>query len=410
MSRHGCLRSLLAVVAIGSTAIVAAAPDAKAQDTRHALRVQESAGLRRFGFPVHARLPKEAMGPNFRLERDGNGVPAQFRKVEAEGQAPYVALDFNVSLGPLESQDFVVEAGPSARQGPEPRGGMNVLLEKGAFRVGNGSVLGYVVPENLDGLFQSVQNVRLEFWNPKERGLFVETAKGDLLKVGGSGTLRGRVSRSGPFAIGLRFDGELPVGAGKNLPTVIEMTFPSSKSWAEVRWSVEDPEGQVHGLLADLGLKVEMSPTVVDLGANATVYGFLRDKDRMTLMAGAGLVANDPSAWQIQKGPPGGLQDFAKSLPGHHLPAEGWAHVIDAMRCSALAIDQFGKVQQTRDLIEVSATGEVLLGRTYPEPGPGPKSLTFWIHFVNNPVQIGAVTSPQAMLAPLVVDWSPTPR
>ena len=32
------------------------------------------------------------------------------------------------------------------------------------------------------------------------------------------------------------------------------------------------------------------------------------------------------------------------------------------------------------------------------------KGLRFWLHFVDVPVQVGAVTSPQAMLAPLLVE------
>ena len=32
------------------------------------------------------------------------------------------------------------------------------------------------------------------------------------------------------------------------------------------------------------------------------------------------------------------------------------------------------------------------------------KSLRFWLHFVTTPVQVGAVTSPQSMLAPLEVE------
>jgi hypothetical protein len=34
----------------------------------------------------------------------------------------------------------------------------------------------------------------------------------------------------------------------------------------------------------------------------------------------------------------------------------------------------------------------------------GSKKLTFWLHFVTMPVQVGAVTSPQSMLAPLKVE------
>ncbi|MGE3818381.1 MAG: hypothetical protein AB7I30_03025, partial [Isosphaeraceae bacterium] len=206
MIRQGWLRFPLAFLTLGAIATHSATADEK--DSRWTLRVQETAGLRRFGYPVHARLPEGILGPRFRLERDGKAVPGQFRKVEVEGSPPHVALDFNTSLGPLETQEFVVEAGPHVTPGPEPKGGMTVSLNRGAFLVSNGSVLSYEVPENLDGVFRSVQNVRLEFWRPEGRGLFVKSSRGKLVKLGGDGPIQGRVSRSGPFAVGLRFQGE----------------------------------------------------------------------------------------------------------------------------------------------------------------------------------------------------------
>ena len=39
-------------------------------------------------------------------------------------------------------------------------------------------------------------------------------------------------------------------------------------------------------------------------------------------------------------------------------------------------------------------------------PTAGPKALTCWFHFVQMPVQVGAATSPQAILAPLAVEFA----
>ena len=38
--------------------------------------LSETAGLRRFGYPVHTLLPQATDATNFRLERDGKAVPA----------------------------------------------------------------------------------------------------------------------------------------------------------------------------------------------------------------------------------------------------------------------------------------------------------------------------------------------
>src|SRR5207302_1798410 len=67
------------------------------------LTVNEPAGIRRFGYPVHAtlKLPREVSEKDrFRLLAGGKPVAAQFRLVA--GQKKSVALDFNVSLGPDE--------------------------------------------------------------------------------------------------------------------------------------------------------------------------------------------------------------------------------------------------------------------------------------------------------------------
>ena len=50
----------------------------------------------------------------------------------------------------------------------------------------------------------------------------------------------------------------------------------------------------------------------------------------------------------------------------------------------------------------VSADGRVRLSQRY--PGGKESNLTFWLHFVPMPVQVGAVTSPQSMMSPLRVD------
>jgi len=84
---------------------------------------------------------------------------------------------------------------------------------------------------------------------------------------------------------------------------------------------------------------------------------------------------------------------------------------MDRERCTAVAVAEFGR--SAEDQITVEANGMVSFFRTYVGPGrglvagiKGPKSLRFWAHFVPTPVQVGALTSPQAMLAPLAVEWA----
>jgi hypothetical protein len=159
----------------------------------------------------------------------------------------------------------------------------------------------------------------------------------------------------------------------------------------------------------ELQLKVEPAPTLVDFGAADTVYGVLRDRERMILEAGdAPGLAGLGRPWVVRKGPDGNLAPFALASRPDAASAEGWAHVMDQSRCTALAVARFGR--ESRDRIEIEADGRVRICREFAgavaAPTAGPKALTCWFHFVQMPVQVGAATSPQAILAPLEVEFT----
>src|SRR5205814_9283751 len=86
-----------------------------------------------------------------------------------------------------------------------------------------------------------------------------------------------RVIKSGPLACALRFESMEGLRSSRSVKSVVEMQFPVSKSWVEVRWSVDDPERFVSGLLADLNLGVEGEPTLVDFGAGGMLYTALHE-------------------------------------------------------------------------------------------------------------------------------------
>jgi hypothetical protein len=188
-----------------------------------------------------------------------------------------------------------------------------------------------------------------------------------------------------------------------------DLTFPSSKSWVETAWRLADPLGVVAGMRVELQLKVEPARTLVDFGAADTVYGVLQGNERMILEAGdAPGLAGLGRPWVVRKGPEGNLAPFAIARRPDAAAAEGWAHVMDESRCTALAVAGFGR--ESRDRIEIEADGRVRICREFAGAGAapvaGPKALTCWFHFVQMPVQVGAATSPQATLAPLQVEFS----
>jgi hypothetical protein len=83
----------------------------------------------------------------------------------------------------------------------------------------------------------------------------------------------------------------------------------------------------------------------------------------------------------------------------HGQLAEGWAHVMDNVACTAIAIADFDQPGNTTEL-SIDSQARVRIQRQVPGVE---KKLHFWLHFVGMPVQVGAVTSPQSMMSPLGV-------
>ena len=361
-------------------------------------RVVETAGLRRFGYPVHAFRADERTWTNARLTRDSKPVPAQIRP-DVRGGARGYAINFNTSPGPLETETYRVEFGPGVAPGPEPRQGMKVERDGDSFRVSNGSVLSFVVPADLSGLLNTVRNGTLDFLGADSPGLtLVDSAgagKAHRAVVDAMGTAQ--IARQGPLAVGLRFQGRTSMGGASPVAWTVDLTFPSSKSWVEIAWRVTDPEGRVSSLCLGLSLKVDDGPTLVEFGANSTVYTALKNGERSWLETRPrGQVAE----WYVAKGVPDTFATLARATPTSP-PAEGWAHVMDRTRCTALAVAGFGRAAMDR--IDLDYRGRTWASRGF--RGPGEKALTAWFHFVGMPVQVGAVTSPQAMRAPLEIAW-----
>ena len=126
------------------------------------LRVEETAGLRRFGYPIHVNLPGLPAETHLRLIKGGTVIPAQFRQVTSTEGVAVTAVDFNVSLDPLATQDYEITLGDQERPGPEPAGGLKVQRKDGAFCV-SGSGVNYEVPVDLVGFLRRVSNDGKEF-------------------------------------------------------------------------------------------------------------------------------------------------------------------------------------------------------------------------------------------------------
>jgi hypothetical protein len=387
---------------LSGVASILAAGDARAAESTVRFRLVETAGLRRFGFPIHTVLPGVRSGGHFRLSQSGKAVPAQFRSIENADGERAVALDFNASLDPLATQSYDVTFGDDVRPDPEPKVGLNVEELESVFRV-SGSGMTYDVPRDLVGFLKRAGGDRKEYLQSGSRGFWIRIAEPERGAEEQRGApLRGVVSRAGPLTVGLRFTGTWPLDGNRKAKVVVDLTFPSSKSWVELDWTIDDREhGRVITMDLDLDLAIEGTPTLVDFGAQGTVYTTISGTDR------AWMNGNSPADWQVYKSAAPSPILLAKSRAKSGYPsvqkAEGWAHAMDGTRCTAIAIADFGRA--TSDRLEISANGRVRLVRLFFTNSSALKTMKAWFHFVGMPVQVGALTSPQSMLAPPKVEW-----
>jgi hypothetical protein len=375
--------------------------------------VKETAGLRRFSYPVEATLsvPQPLVeADRFRLaDERGNPVAAQFSRTGSQ----QFTVDFNLSIGPNESRKFALHYGPDVEPGPSPKGGMKVETTDKEYLLRHGG-LTFAAPKDLVGLLRSVQDAKGNDWlRPTSPGLIIWYKDDIPFRAGGFGArgapTQATVTRSGPLAVSIRYEGSEALRGNREVASRVDLTWPSSKSWVRVDWAVEDPDGLVAGLGAELHLSLGDGPTLVDFGADDVVYTVLKEGDWAKLSSHwAESTPKDGDAfhlaeWRVMTGSANSSATLAR---GTMLPAKGWAHIMDRRRCTALAVREFGR-SGVHGAISARWNGGLELSQRFAAdgqaPGPGTKKLTFWLHFVGMPVQVGALTSPQSMQAPLEV-------
>jgi hypothetical protein len=356
----------------------------------------------------------------FRLRLGNQPVLAQFRRAEPGDSVAGWWLDFPVDLLPYQAAAYTVEYGPHVRDVPTAKRGHKLIESDGTFQVVNEPAIAWSVDRKLVGLLKSVRSGDLEYLRPDSLGLLLTDRGGSEHRAGGTGTdgdVTPSVMRTGPLAVGLRFELAERDPALAGVRSSVDLTFPVFKSWVEVDWRVDDPQGKVAGLGAQVAMNLNEPtrslPTLVDFGATGLVYASL-------LPGQAAVLQSDPtvaksasaedasrSAWEILRGSSGRLEPFVSGprLWQPEVRPEGWVHVMDRQRCLALAVDGFAR--GAKDQISVSAEGAVRLHRALSASAADSRANTahlhFWLHFVPFPPQQTAATSPQSMQNPPLV-------
>lgn len=394
---------------------------------RLVLEVREVGGFRRHE-PVGTllTLPQAvARTTPFRLLVDGTPAVAQFRP---DGDSEHTAkwwVDFSTILAPFEQRTFVIEYGSDVQPQPESAKGHALRQTNDAFIIENAPYISWTVPRNLAGLLRSVDFPPSEHLRPASPGLVLKDRSGARHPLGGPG-VEGRVVRSGTRAVALRFTGVFDQRAIAGVRWTVDLIFPSPVSWVEVICTVDDREGKVAALGAELNLALDPSkpdaPTLVDFGAWDLVYTSLAQDqiaEMRTAPGPASAVADKRAKNSAGVNGAGGRCGVFRGKPENLLPLatnyddtaeagvarpvtaapEGWLHVMDRQRCLALAVDRFA--QDAHERLTVTGDGSVRVWREYPDAAapsaPPAKTLRCWLHFVHFPPQFSAATSPRMM-------------
>jgi hypothetical protein len=407
---------ILACVALGLAGPGLWAPvDGRAGEPLR-LEVRETAGLRRFAYPVSAEFPADWTaqdGDSLRLRDAERTVPAQFTCLEpAQGERSALwAADFSLDLAPLEIRMLVIEHDPAGKP-PPLQPGLQVERRAGALQV-RSKLLSYVVPDDLQGLLRAMRVAGDDWIGPSAEGLVIGTRDGlrvPLRAPAEAGQPDGwRVVKPGPLAVTLERRWTQPLDERRQLACGVRLDIPLGKSWIRVDWSLDDPTDLVASQSAAIRLRLDAparQPILADVGAGGWTYAALRPGETLVYRGGGGVAGQLEShsadaAWRVERASEGKIEPLAVStVPLRSTVVPGWAHLSDAQRATAIAMHQFGS---QADSMELGADGRVGLARAYAlqaQAQGAPKQLRFWLHFVAAPAQWGAATSPQSMLAP----------
>ena len=276
-------------------------------------KVTETAGLRRFSFPVRATFVSAEEG--LQLLEAGKPVPAQFTALDGGN----MDVDFNVSLGPWESREYTVQTGSAGAS--KPGEGVSIQQAGGVFAIHHTNGMEFDVPDHLVGLLNQVKTSKFSYFRTGSEGLFLNyKSKVDHAEYRVGSNPKATIVKRGPLVCAVRFESKEGPTDNHALHSSVVLEFPRSKSWMEGTWTLDDPDNAVTGMSVDLNLLLEGQPTVVDFGANDTFYDALRAGQRFTLSA----VPPNPGnpRWFVNLN----NEAYAKGMA---LPAEGWAHVMD---------------------------------------------------------------------------------
>jgi hypothetical protein len=363
------------------------------------LHVEETAGIRRFGYPANARVPfpKGAMpdAMHARLLSNHAETPAQYT-VEStwpDGSVQWLWVDFNASLAPHEEVSYQLEYGAGVKPEITPKG-LKVAESPDAIQVGEMRFSKAGAP-----LLLSVK-YRGEAIGRGPNGFAITDNAGASHDATSIDSLKFELLRRGPVYVVFRYSGQMHVDRDYSITFWLTIEMPNSKSWWKGIATVEDPAGRVRELSFHTPLALGPFPWIWDFGIGSWTYGTFKHQADSVILSQV-VKRSGGSEWQILSGEKGHEQVYETTGGRRPLLAEGWGHIQNQRESLAFAVDGFGR-QEGKYTIAIDGDGQAAF--TFAPARPQTHhQFTLYEHFVAPPAAIGAVTNPVSMLNPLVV-------
>jgi len=313
--------------------------------------VSETAGLRRFGYPVTATLESaEGMIADAEKVRliaaDGKEMPAQFTAMSKwpDGSVRGLDVDFSPSPGPREMLTYRVEIGKGPAQ--PLRAGLSVMETADEIVVASAAIRHRI---RRDG-----------------RPLLTSIAFGENEFIGADGirtTLQpgaGEIVKRGPFNVTLKLGS-------------VQLEYVNTKSWIKITQQAESERD----LAVDAHFNLAKLPLLWDFGAGSWLYGNMSKPGQTVTMH------HRKTDWDLLTAP----DTVFATTPTF----DGCGHLADGERVAA-----FGIAKAANDIqMKLTADGRVHIAAKR-------RNLTVYFHVVGQPIPVTAVTSPQAMIYTLV--------
>lgn len=384
-----------AVWVVAAVMAVAGSGAAEAQSAA-SIEVRETAGIRRNRFPVNVRVPLTRGALRdvalSRLMFESGEVEAQVAAdgLYDDGSIQRLDVDFNATIGPLETLRYRLEYGAGIKAAVAGRG-VSVAQAPDAIQLGRVSL-------NRSGelLLRSL-NYRKEILASGLNGFTVVDNAGGLHRLT-SADMKTEVIKPGPVYGVVRYTGRLGPDVG-NAAFVVTVEMPNSKAWVKYAAVVEDPSRRLREISFRTPFALAAFPWVWDFGTGSWTYGSMRDAgDSVVFTQTVG--GRDASRWEVRTGPKGKEQPYEVWAGSRPRIAEGWGHIQDAGEVVAFGFENFGRQPGTYT-IALDGQG-VSIYRLTPAQPVARHQLAIYQHYVASPTPIGAVTSPPSMLSPLV--------